>query len=256
MSTGAVVVLVIVVLLALAAGAWFVAQQSRRRRLRERFGPEYDRRVAETDDRRVAERELAEREKRHKTYDLRPLSEADRARYTEQWSLIQEQFVDRPGEAVASAEQLVVSVMRDRGYPTDNFEQSTADLSVEHAHLVDRFRAGHDIRTRHTQGTASTEELRQAMTHFRDMFEALLDHGREEHDHDREHGEDVRDHDREHVRDAHGRGEMDADRAYRAGRRDATHGVAGTRDEVPPQTHTDPATANGQVVEEPRRTKR
>lgn len=249
MSTGAVVVLVIVVLLALAAGAWFVAQQSRRRRLQERFGPEYDRRVAETDDRRVAERELAEREKRHKTYDLRPLSEADRARYTEQWSLIQEQFVDRPGEAVASAEQLVVSVMRDRGYPTDNFEQSTADLSVEHAHLVDRFRGGHDIRTRHTQGTASTEELRQAMTHFRDMFEALLDHGREEHD-------DGHAHDHDHVRDAHGREETEADRAYRAGRTDATHGVAGTRDEVPPQTHTDPATANGQVVEEPRRTKR
>ncbi|HEY7596844.1 MAG TPA: hypothetical protein VH969_27100 [Actinophytocola sp.] len=235
MSTGAVVVLVIVVVLALAVGAWFVTQQSRRRRLQERFGPEYDRRVSETDDRRVAERELAEREKRHKSYDLRPLSDADRARYTEQWTLVQEQFVDQPGEAVAAAEQLVVMVMRDRGYPTDNFEQSTADLSVEHAHLVDRFRAGHDIRTRHTQGTASTEELRQALTHFRGMFEALLGHGRTETD--------------------------DADRAYQAGRADAgTHGVPQTRmtDRHPdaPETAAGPAAAHGQVVEEPRRTKR
>jgi hypothetical protein len=176
MSTGAVVVLVVVVVLVLAAGAWFVAQQARRRRLRERFGPEYDRRIQESDDRRVAERELAEREKRHARYDLRPISEAERARYTEQWTFVQEQFVDQPGEAVVAAEQLVVMVMRERGYPVDNFEQQTADLSVEHAHVLDHYRSGHGIRIRHEQAGVSTEELRRALTHYREMFHALLGH--------------------------------------------------------------------------------
>jgi hypothetical protein len=172
MSTGAVVILVVVVVLVLAAGAWFVAQQARRRRLRERFGPEYDRRIQESDDRRVAERELAEREKRHARYELRPVSEA--ARYTEQWTFVQEQFVDQPVEAVGAAEQLVVMVMRERGYPVDNFEQQTADLSVEHAHVLDHYRSGHDIRVRHERDGVSTEELRQALTHYREMFHALV----------------------------------------------------------------------------------
>jgi hypothetical protein len=177
MSSGAVVALVIVVVLVLAAGAWFVAQQSRRRRLQQRFGPEYDRRIEESGDRRVAERELTDREKRHAGYDLRPLSDIDRTRYTQEWTVVQEQFVDRPGEAVATAEQLVVTVMRARGYPTDNFEQQAADLSVEHAQVLDNYRSGHAIRARHEQAGVSTEELRQALTHYREMFEALLRDG-------------------------------------------------------------------------------
>jgi hypothetical protein len=176
MSSGVVVALVVVVVLVLAAGAWFVVQQSRRRRLQQRFGSEYDRRIEESGDRRVAERELTDREKRHAGYDLRPLSDADRTRYTQEWTVVQEQFVDRPGEAVATAEQLVVTVMRARGYPTDNFEQQAADLSVEHAHVLDNYRSGHAIRTRHEQAGVSTEELRQALTHYREMFEALLGH--------------------------------------------------------------------------------
>jgi hypothetical protein len=236
MSTGAVVILVVVVVLVLAAGAWFVAQQARRRRLRERFGPEYDRRIQESDDRRVAERELAEREKRHQKYDLKPISDADRARYTEQWTFVQEQFVDQPGEAVGAAEQLVVMVMRERGYPTGNFEQQTADLSVEHAHVLDNYRSGHAIRTRHEQAGVSTEELRQALTHYREMFHALLGH-----------------------RDAaDAQADAEASRAYHAGRTDADlshpdgeHVV--TND--PPRTVHNEHTANGQeAVEQPRRT--
>lgn len=174
MSTGAVIVLVIVVVLVLAAGAWFVMQQSRSRRLRQRFGPEYDRRIKQTDDRRVAERELAEREKRHARLKLRPLSDAERARFTEQWAIVQEQFVDRPGEAVAAAEQLIDAVMRERGYPDDGFEQRAADLSVEHAGAVDYYRGGYDIRNRHEQAGVSTEELRQALTHYREVFVSVL----------------------------------------------------------------------------------
>jgi len=173
MSTGAVIVLIIVVVLVVAAAAWLVMEQSRRRRLRQRFGPEYDRRVKETNDRRVVERELTEREKRHAKFDLRPLSDAQRAAYAQQWTVIQEQFVDQPGEAVVAAAQLVESVMRDRGYPTDRFEQQAADLSVEHASVVDFYRGGHDIRTRHEQAGVSTEELRRALKHYRAVFASV-----------------------------------------------------------------------------------
>jgi hypothetical protein len=170
MSTGAIIVLVIVVVLVLAAGAWFVTQQSRSRRLRERFGPEYDRRVKESDDRRVVERELTQREKRHAKYKLRPLSDAEKARYAEQWTVLQEQFVDQPGESVAAARELVRMVMRERGYPAENDEQQAADLSVEHAHVVDGYRGAHEIHTRHEREGVSTEELRQALTHLRAAF--------------------------------------------------------------------------------------
>jgi hypothetical protein len=175
MSTGALIVLIIVVVLVVAAGAWFVMQQSRRRRLRERFGPEYDRRVEESDDRRVVERELTQREKRHASFKLRTLSDEERTRYAGQWTAVQEQFVDRPGEAVVAAEQLVHKAMNDRGYPTDgNHEQHVSDLSVEHATAVDAFRSGHDVRTRHEQAGVSTEELRQALTHYRKIFVSLV----------------------------------------------------------------------------------
>ncbi|HEV7650939.1 MAG TPA: hypothetical protein VGP26_22565 [Actinophytocola sp.] len=173
MSTGAVIVLVIVVVLVLAAAAWFVAQQSRRRRLRERFGPEYDRRVEESGDRRVVERDLTEREKRHARYKLRPLSDVERARYAEQWTVLQEQFVDQPAESVAAAEQLVHMVMRERGYPAENVENvegQAADLSVEHSHVVAGYRGARDIRMRHERAGVSTEELRQALTHLRAVF--------------------------------------------------------------------------------------
>ena len=174
MSTGAIIVLVIVVVLVLAAGAWFVAQQSRSRRLRERFGPEYERRIHESSDRRVVERDLSEREKRHARYELRTLSDAEKARYAEQWTVLQEQFVDQPGESVAAAQQLVHMVMRERGYPAEhaeNVEDQAADLSVEHAHVVDGYRGAHDIRTRHErEGGVSTEDLRQALTHLRAVF--------------------------------------------------------------------------------------
>lgn len=173
MSTGAIIVLVIVVVLVLAAGAWFVTQQSRSRRLRERFGPEYDRRIEGTADKRVVERELTEREKRHASYKLRTLSDAERARYAEQWTVLQEQFVDQPGESVAAAEQLVEMVMRERGYPAENVEQQAADLSVEHSHVVDGYRGAHDVRTRHETEGATTEELRQALTHLRAVFASV-----------------------------------------------------------------------------------
>lgn len=169
MSTGAVVLVVVLVIVVIAA-AWFVGRLSRRRRLRERFGPEYDRSVKEADNRRMAERVLIERQRRHAGFELKPLSDDARERYAQQWTMVQEKFVDQPGEAVGDAEALLHAVLRARGYPTDGFEQQAADLSVQYAPAVDYYRTGHEIRTRHTRTGVSTEELRMALVHYRKIF--------------------------------------------------------------------------------------
>jgi hypothetical protein len=174
MSTAATVVLVVVVLAVLFAAGWFLGGFARSRRLRNRFGPEYERSVGTAENRRAAERELTEREKRYAQLKLRPLSAGQRAGYLEQWARVQERFVDEPGDTVVEADELVHSVMRDRGYPTDGFDQQATDLSVEHAAVVDHYRAGHGIRTRHESGESSTEDLRQALVHYRTIFRALV----------------------------------------------------------------------------------
>ncbi|OLF14639.1 hypothetical protein [Actinophytocola xanthii] len=174
MSTGAIIALVIVVLAVLAVVGWFVSQRMHSRKLRDRFGPEYDRRVSETGDRRKAERELIEREKRHARLQLRPLPDGARERYAEQWGLVQEEFVDRPGDAVVGAEALVQTVMRERGYPIEEFEQQAEDLSVEHGTAVPHYRAAHEIRIKHERAEATTEELRTAMVEYRKIFVSLV----------------------------------------------------------------------------------
>jgi len=174
MSTVVVVVIVIVVIVALGAVAFVARGQARRRGLQQRFGPEYDRTVETADGRREAERELAQREKRHASFDLRPLSADERERYTREWADVQERFVDEPGDALLEADELVHTVMRDRGYPTDGFEQQAADLSVEHAAVISHYRDGYHIRTRHDRAEATTEDLRQALVHYRTMFRELI----------------------------------------------------------------------------------
>lgn len=176
MSTAGIVVLVIVLLVVLFAAGWFFGGQARSRRLRNRFGPEYDRRVEEADNRRLAERELAEREKRHARLTLKPLSDGARARYTARWTEVQEQFVDEPTDAVAEADELVHDVMRERGYPMDGFEQQAADLSVEHAGAVSGYRDAYAIRARHADDGAerNTEDLRIAFVHYRTVFRELV----------------------------------------------------------------------------------
>ncbi|MFI7675921.1 hypothetical protein [Actinophytocola sp. NPDC049390] len=173
MSTAATVILVVVLVVVLIAAGWFLVRQARSRRLRDRFGSEYDRHLENTQKRRVAERELTEREKRHAKLSLRPLSDTARTHYAEQWTRVQEHFVDAPAEAVAGAEDLVHLVMRERGYPMEGFDQQAADLSVEHGDVVDGYRAAHEIRGRQ----ATTEELRTALVHYRTTFRELLGHG-------------------------------------------------------------------------------
>jgi hypothetical protein len=173
MSTGTIVIIIVAILVVVAIVAG-VAYDVRRRRLRERFGPEYDRMVEEKGSRTKAEAELAERQRRVAGLDIRPLDPAARARYAENWAEVQERFVDAPQEAVMAAQRLVMTVMHERGYPTEGGDQVAADLSVDHANVLDHYRAAYAISQRAGDGAASTEELRQAMIHYRALFEDLL----------------------------------------------------------------------------------
>jgi FtsZ-interacting cell division protein ZipA len=169
-----VIAVAAVVLLALAALAF--SRRRRSKHLQERFGPEYERTVEERGARREAERELSEREKRHEELDIQPLSEGARRRYAGQWQDVQARFVDDPEGAVREADQLVQQVMAERGYPVDeDFERRAADVSVDYPDVVENFREGHALVERHEAGKGGTEELRQAMTRFRSLFEELLE---------------------------------------------------------------------------------
>jgi FtsZ-interacting cell division protein ZipA len=171
-----VIVIVAIVLIALVVGALVLARQRRSQQLQKGFGPEYDRAVEERGgDRREAEAELRERQERREQFDVRDLEPAARDRYAERWRAAQRRFVDQPGPAVAEADALVMEVMRDRGYPVaDEFEQRAADVSVDHPEVVEHYRAAHGISGRATAGDATTEDLRQAMVHFRELFVELL----------------------------------------------------------------------------------
>jgi hypothetical protein len=174
MSTLQIVVLLIVLVVLAAAGAvgW---QVMRRRSLRQTFGPEYDRAVAEEQSRSAAERELRERERRHAELTLRPLNPADRDRFAEQWQAVQAQFVEDPAAAVVAGDDLVTRLAQARGYPTKDFDEQLAYLSVEHARTLGHYRDAHEIFERGQRREASTEELRQALVHYRAIFADLLD---------------------------------------------------------------------------------
>ncbi|CRK62082.1 putative secreted protein [Alloactinosynnema sp. L-07] len=176
MSTGAIIAIVAAIIV-IVAGLLFLANARRKRgHLRERFGPEYDRAVSEQ-PRREAERELGERERRVDGLDIHQLSPVSRERYAQQWILVQEHFVDRPGTAVEEADHLVNALMSERGYPTESFEQQAADLSVAHASTLEHYRAAHDIQTQNARTQVSTERLREAMIRYRALFDDLLGPG-------------------------------------------------------------------------------
>ncbi len=174
MSTTEILILVLVLLVVAAIAAALVAQSRKRKHLQSTFGPEYDRTVESSAKRREAERELAEREERRRSLDIRPLAEHDRAAFAERWSATQADFVDHPEMAVRQADLLVAEVMGKRGYPVGDFDQMSRDVSVDHAHVVDQYRAAHDISELNDRKQASTEQLRQAMVHYRALFSDLL----------------------------------------------------------------------------------
>lgn len=157
--------------------SWSAVRSRRTRGLQDRFGSEYDRTVDKAGGRRGAERELQEREKRHDELELQPLSADARSRYLQKWHATQGRFVDDPKGAVAEADQLVQQVMRDRGYPVKNFDQQAADISVDHPDLVEKYRTAHGIAMASERGTASTEDLRHSVRHYRALFVELLGAG-------------------------------------------------------------------------------
>ena len=176
MGTVAIVIIIVVVLLAVAGVAALVlARRRKQQQLVEQFGPEYERRVAETGDRKQAEQELQQRKERHDQHQLRPLQPDERERLQADWQQVQRGFVDNPGGAVEHADALLVTIMRQRGYPVEDGQRRTDDLSVAQPHLVDDYRRAQDVVTSHRQGTASTEDLRYAFTSFRTLVEAMLD---------------------------------------------------------------------------------
>jgi FtsZ-interacting cell division protein ZipA len=174
MSTGATVAIIVVVVIVIVAIVLVAMTAARRRRLQRRFGPEYDRVVAEQKSQLKAENELASRERRVHGLKIRPLSSAARAGYVARWQAIQEDFVDQPEDAVTQAQSLVTAVMNDRGYPTEGHDQIVADLSVEHATTLEHYRTAYGISQNAAEGNASTEDLRQAMIHYRALFTELL----------------------------------------------------------------------------------
>jgi hypothetical protein len=159
--------------LALAIGARRRAR-TRSAELRQRFGPEYDRAVEELGSPARAERELAARTRRVEHLQFRDLTPADRARFASIWSQVQAQFVDDPSGAVIGADGLIKEVMRARGYPSDDFDQRVADLSVDHAAVVQHYRAARALAETRRSGQVQTEELRQAVVHYRALFADLL----------------------------------------------------------------------------------
>jgi hypothetical protein len=175
MPTWVWVLIAVAAIVVVALVVWRALAQRRTGRLQERFGPEYDRTVDTAESKREAEAELQDREERRSELEIRPLPQAARARYVERWQVVQAEFVDDPAAAVARADDLIQSVMAERGYPVEDFEQRAADVSVDHPHVVENYRNGHRLAQASADGQGSTEDLRQAMRHYRALFEELVE---------------------------------------------------------------------------------
>jgi hypothetical protein len=172
-------VLIAAAIVVIAAVAIIVTRSanSRKRteRLKERFGPEYERTVGEAGEQSGAEDELAARERKRDKLDIIPLSPGAREKYADSWRTVQTAFVDNPSSAVGDADRLVTQVMRDRGYPIDDFDQRAADISVDHPKVVENYRTAHSIYLLQEEGDVGTEDQREAFVHYRALFEKLLE---------------------------------------------------------------------------------
>lgn len=173
MDTGMWILVAVVVVL-IAAIAWVMTRSRRQRaHLKDRFGPEYERTVERAGSRKDAERDLLHREERREELDIRPLERVEREEYLARWEAMQGTFVDAPAVAVREADLLLQDVMRTRGYPVEDFEERAATVSVDHPRVVDHYRAAHRVAERQGAEDVSTEDLRQALLHYRQLFEEL-----------------------------------------------------------------------------------
>ncbi len=173
-TTVAISIAVIITIVAICLALYTWRQKRRTQRLRDQFGPEYRAALEREGDRKKAERELENRQKRVEALDIHALPEEERSRFIENWRATQARFVDNPAAAVDEADRLVNQVMQACGYPMGDFEKRAADISVNHPALVKNYRAAHDIANSSRSGHASTEDLRRAMVYYRDLFDDLL----------------------------------------------------------------------------------
>jgi hypothetical protein len=175
MSTWVWILIAIAVILVVAAVAWMAGRNRRTGRLREGFGPEYDRTVDRAGGRSAAEAELLDRERRHDQIELRPLGPAAKQAFIDEWRGAQASFVDDPTSAVRQADTLIQQAMRERGYPIEDFEDRAALVSVDHPLVVERYRRAHAVADANAVGTASTEDLRQAIQDYRALFMEIVE---------------------------------------------------------------------------------
>jgi len=169
------VILAIIVLVVLVAIGFFVSRARRSAGLRNRFGPEYERRINEIGDRTSGEAELREVSSRRDRLDIRTLGNDEREGYSERWKRVQSNFVDRPDQAVMEADILVAEVMQQRGYPVENFDEQFDMVAADYPSVSSNYRAAHLIFERNSQGLATTDDLRQALIHYRGLFDELLE---------------------------------------------------------------------------------
>jgi hypothetical protein len=166
------IIIVVALVLIAAVVLYMLMNQRRSAQLKERFGPEYDRTVESADDRREAEDRLRDVAERRDRIDVVPLSPTARRQYAADWDAIQRRFVDEPGPAIQEADDLIVTVMAERGYPVDDFHERADMVAADHPEVVTHYRAAYAIRRRTPQAT--TEDLREAFIHYRALFDQML----------------------------------------------------------------------------------
>ena len=169
-----ILIAIVVVVAAVVVVVRLGAMRRRSSMLRQRFGPEYHRTVEAREGRRAAEAELRARERQREQFAVKPLPEAQRLLFVNEWRDVQERFVDQPAQAVAAADALITRVMAVRGYPTEQFEAQADVVSVDHPDVVENYRFGHAVRERSQTHQVSTEELREALLRYRSLFDELL----------------------------------------------------------------------------------
>jgi hypothetical protein len=167
-------ILIIVAIVVVAVIGSFVYLNKRSLRLRKKFGPEYTRTVEETGSKYKAESKLGKLEKRVDKLSIQPLRSEEAVHFRDSWRVIQAGFVDDPRTALIAADRLVGEIMGARGYPVADFEERASEVSVNHALVVEHYRAGHEIALKHAKGQATTEDMRQGMIHYRTLFDDLL----------------------------------------------------------------------------------
>jgi hypothetical protein len=158
-------------------GVLSLTGRKRTERLKKHFGSEYERVVDKAGDQRAGEEELVARERKRQKLDILALSPEAHAMYGERWRTVQAAFVDDPSRAVGDADRLVTQVTRERGYPIDDFDQRTSDISVDHLHMVEHYRTAHALYLAQEKGDIGTEAQRLALVHYRALFEQLLGTG-------------------------------------------------------------------------------